>query len=40
MKLARKKCVKMLNLFVIKTVKAVRGKNKNKILKDDYKYGY
>ena len=29
----------MLNLFVIKTVKAVRGTNKNKILKDDYKYG-
>ena len=32
MKLARKKCVKMLNLFVIKTVKAVRGTNKNKTL--------
>jgi hypothetical protein len=32
MKLARKKCVKGPSLFVIKTVKVVRGTNKNKNL--------
>jgi hypothetical protein len=38
MKLARKKCVKMLSLFVIKTVKVVRGTNKNKFYEVDSMY--